>query len=135
MALRSYGTVIGLVVGPHQGASEHVHTLLGESADVQAVRHWRLMGARDRAGARSIFVDHGQRRWSAVFWRSWVRCLRARRICIGRYDDTSIQVGGPPESIEREHRWHAQELAEAFMERFPEEPIVFATEDWRGDRD
>ena len=66
---------------------------------------------------------------------SWVRCLRARRICIGRYDDTSIQVGGPLESIEREHRWHAQELAEAFMERFPEDPIVFATEDWRGDRD
>ena len=116
---------------------------LGESADAQAVRHWRLMGARDRAGARAIFVDHGQRRWSAVFWRSWVRCLRARRICIlvhwescwefGRYDDTGIQVGGPPEhapeSIEREHRWHAQELAEAFMERFPEDPIIFATED------
>ena len=122
-------------VGPHQGASEHVHTLLGESADAQAVRHWRLMGARDRAGARSIFVDHGQRRWSAVFWRSWVRCLRARRVCIGRYDDSSIQVGGPPESIEREHRWHAQELAEAFMGQFPEGPIKFATEDLRGDRD
>jgi hypothetical protein len=28
-----------------------------------------------------------------------------------------------------------QELAEAFMERFPEDPILFATEDWRGDRD
>ena len=33
------------------------------------------------------------------------------------------------------HRWHAQELAEAFMERFPEDPIAFATEYWRGDRD
>ena len=61
---------------------------------------------------------------------------------IGRYDDTGIQVGGPPEhapeSIEREHRWHAQELAEAFMERFPEDAgpdRIFATEDWRGDRD
>ena len=55
------------------------------------------------------------------------------------YDDTGIQVGGPPEhapeSIEREHRWHAQELAEAFTEQFPEDPIAFATEYWRGDRD
>ena len=95
------------------------------------------MGARDRAGARSIFVDH-------VVSGDMERCLLAQlgplppcaaHLCVGRYDDTRIQVGGPPESIEREHRWHAQELAEAFMERFPEDPIVFATEDWRGDRD
>ena len=33
------------------------------------------------------------------------------------------------------NRWHAQELAEAFMERFPEDPIIFATENWRGDTD
>ena len=44
----------GLVVDPHQGASEHVHTLLGESADAQAVRHWRLMGARDRGRDRGL---------------------------------------------------------------------------------
>ena len=74
-----------------------------------------------------------------LFSAASVRGASALRNGIGRYDDTGIQVGGPPEhapeSIEREHRWHAQELAEAFMERFPEDPIVFATEDWRGDRD
>ena len=44
----------GLVVDPHQGASEHVHTLLGESADARAVLHWRLMGARDRGRDRGL---------------------------------------------------------------------------------
>ena len=57
-------------------------------------RETRCRGARH---FHSIFMDLGQRRWSAVFWRSWVRCLRARRVCIERYDDSSIQVGGPPE--------------------------------------
>ena len=97
--------------------------------------HGRARPCRGALHFRGPWSAVGQRRWSAVFWRSWVRCLRARRICIGRYDDTSIQVGGPLESIEREHRWHAQELAEAFMERFPEDPIIFATENWRGDTD
>ena len=50
------------------------------------------------------------------------------RACTTEYFWVWIKGGNRP-------RWHAQELAEAFMERFPEDPIVFATEDWRGDRD
>ena len=71
--------------------------------------------------------------------RSFERA-RLRRLLVGGVPSTRIHVSTyppehAPESIEREHRWHAQELAEAFMERFPEDPIIFATENWRGDTD
>ena len=95
-ALRAYPPVVGLVVGSYQGTSASVEALAREAAEARASASWRLMGARSESEAVGIFMQDVYRRWGSCFWRTWVRCIRGRRPCVGLGSAAVLQRGPEP---------------------------------------
>ena len=54
------------------------------------------MGARSESEAVGIFMQDVYRRWGSCFWRTWVRCIRGRRPCVGLGSAAVLQRGPEP---------------------------------------
>ena len=61
--------------------------------------------------AVGIFMQDVYRRWGSCFWRTWVRCIRGRRPCVGKQDD------GLNQSLDERNSEVAQIMATAAANR------------------
>ena len=60
--LNEFGRIQGLVVGPRGSASNDLHKLINDIAEIGAECKWRVMGARSQAEARGVIKGVLRRR-------------------------------------------------------------------------
>ena len=69
---------------------------LTDCAVSEAATWFGAMGARSESEAVGIFMQDVYRRWGSCFWRTWVRCIRGRRPCVGLGSAAVLQRGPEP---------------------------------------
>jgi len=84
--LNEHPRVVGLVFGQFGGASKAVHTLLKETANAAAFKHWRQAGAKSPQAAVSGYgyVATYRRRWGCIARMASARLKLARARWAGR---------------------------------------------------
>jgi len=82
--LSEHPRVVGLVFGQFGGVSKGVHTLLRETANAAAFKHWRQAGAKSPQAAVSGYMATYRRRWGCIARMASARLKPARAKWAGR---------------------------------------------------
>ena len=82
--LNEHPRVVGLAFGQFGGVSKAVHTLLKETANAAAFKHWRQAGAKSPQAAVSGYVSTYRRRWGGIARMAAARLKLARAQWAGR---------------------------------------------------
>jgi len=82
--LNEHPRVVGLVLGQFGGVSKAVHTLLKETANAAAFKHWRQAGAKSPQAAVSGYVATYRPRWGCIARMASARLKLARARWAGR---------------------------------------------------